>query len=132
MHNIDPTLIALLDDVRKAFGSIPERFHEESIHILVRVVARLVPNCERVDGCRLDREAHSWLQIKMRHTYIIDLVPRDVYPGPILVYVGANTNYSGWYEYGFNRTVENDGRYNLMVDEILEATEAARRFLSVP
>ncbi len=134
MHNIDPALIALLDDVRKAYESIPERFHGDlrgapRMRLLTRVVAALVPGVNSGDGIQHEDVWWSWLRVK-GHNYIIDLCPRDIYPGPVLIDVGNDSGHREWYV--LTGSQELSAPQQNIVREILAATEGAKRFLGMP
>jgi hypothetical protein len=129
MRNIDPSLVTLLETVRKTYESIPERFRLEgnSTGVLTRVVARLVPGLVAVDGHHHTRK-HSWLLIKNHPPYIIDLVPMEIYPGPVIITEII------WPGYTCNLVMSDGPSPELLqqVDHIIDATEGAKRFLGMP
>ncbi|MCE9586016.1 hypothetical protein K8R04_01710 [Candidatus Uhrbacteria bacterium] len=140
MRDIDPALIGLLDSCRKAYESIPVRFrHQAPIGVLVRVVARLVPGLTAVDGQRRGFESaymHAWLKVKGQNN-IIDLLPTHVYPGPIVVKMTPESAshdraLASFYLDVNALTDECNKNYANEVAEILEVTEGARIFLSLP
>lgn len=137
MRNIDPSLIALLDEVRKTYESIPERYRKEMpTRILVRVLAGLIPGVTAVDGSAPGSDLHTWLGIDGEDRFIIDVLPTHIFPGPVALDVrpGRSTDspYKDSYAINMRLTKDNDKGYKVTVDEIVDATEGARRFLSMP
>ncbi|QQR60793.1 hypothetical protein IPH19_05320 [Candidatus Uhrbacteria bacterium] len=134
MRNIDPSLVTLLDQVRKAYESIPERFRKETtVAVLIRVIAYLVPGVVAVDGFhRPGGDPHAWLNVNGHPAYIIDLLPPEIHPGPVIVHVGKRNIYANMYVPSPHLTQECDADSEIAVNEIIGATEGARRFLSMP
>jgi hypothetical protein len=134
MRNIDPSLIVLLDQVRNTYESIPEHFRkEDSTPVLVRVVAQLVPGLKVVDGKHLPGgQPHAWLVPKEHPTYLVDLQPIEIYPGPVIVRIAKTSIHDNVYVPSPHLTKERDADYEIAVNEIIGATEGARRFLSMP
>ena len=142
MRNIDPSLIALLNEVRKAYESIPERFKNEDASILTRVVARLVSGLVVQDGQLYGETKHSWLAFKAHIItvdqflaegpagvdYVIDLCPRHIHPGPVIVELDESF-YLEWYKEDKLKMNKKDEE---RIAEIVDATETARRFLGMP
>lgn len=131
MRNIDPSLIALLNEVRKTYEAIPTHHKVFGEHVLARVVACLVPGLTVAEGQVTNMGDHTWLAIKSNKDYIIELFPRFVYPGPILVDVDGFSNL-GTYKYSPDRTEEISKNVGEKVAEIVDATVGARRFLGMP
>lgn len=132
MRNIDPSLLALLAEVHKAYVAIPERFRwEASIDVLTRVVARIVPGVTAVNGQLHDQEEHSWLITESPDRHVIDIFPRYHYPGPLLVDTYLIRN-AGWYVPSSKQTKSGDRMFASHVEEIADATEGAKRFLGMP
>jgi len=133
VRNIDPSLIVLLDQVRKTYESIPERFRKEApIHVLTRVVAHMVPGLQAVDGDLSPSDRYSWLILKANAPYIIDLDPVRCFPGPIIVHTDHPVSVHGWYLISEPETEKSDSAHAQAVAEIVDATEGAKRFLSMP
>jgi hypothetical protein len=123
----------LLESCRKGLLSIPERFHELGPELLTRAVAIMVPGLTPIDGELHDSVQHTWLSINgHKHTYyVIDLFPKYHLPGPLLVNV-FEFRKQGWYKPNLASTRERDEKFSSLVNEVHEATEVARRFLSMP
>ena len=137
MHQINPTVIALLDQVRKNYEAIPEGYRKEMpTRILVRVVACLIPGVKAVDGSAPGSDLHTWLLINSCGKYIIDVLPTHIFPGPVLIVDRDRRPYTPAFEDGYvlneELTKVNDAGCEFNVNEIAGATEAARRFLSTP
>lgn len=133
MRNIDPSLIALLDQVRKTYESIPERFKNENVSILTQVVAGLVSGVCVKRGWVYGEAEHIWLEPLTNKglgvDYVIDICPINIHPGPIIVRLTKEMGTS-WYKKDHDFVP--NGNDNERIAEIVDATEGARRFLSMP
>lgn len=138
-QNIKPEHLRLLEEVQKIYRSIPERFRgdKKDDPIIIRVIARLLPAVTAVDGILVADATHTWLAVTSipRHAavadYIIDPLPKYLYPGPVLLRMEMWRN-AGWFNASDEMTEQNNRDFASQVDEIAEATEGARRFLSMP
>jgi hypothetical protein len=138
MYNFDPSHIAVLEQVRKTFESIPERFRKEMpASILVRVIAQLVPGVKAVDGSGPDSDLHTWLRVGDYGGIIIDVLPTLIFPGPVLLASPLKrppyTNpFDGNYAINTELTKNNDAEHEATVAKIVDATEGTKRFLGMP
>lgn len=136
MRNIDPSLIVLLNEVRKTYESIPERFKNEDVSILTLVVEGLVNDVYAQHGYLYGTIRHSWLEPDPeKYDVIIDLCPKHIYPGPVIVKDVESDDGLAWYRYECDEIHEDLRPSKEVIErakEIVAATEAARRFLSMP
>ncbi len=128
-----PVNYYLLDEIRRTHHSIPKliRRGSASLKALVYSVARLSNGVQAVDGEVHKDMRHHWLTIDGDPDFIIDLIPVYYSPGPLIVDVRPLNGF-GWYKSSGQTSREQDRSFHARVDEIVEATEAAKRFLGTP
>lgn len=132
MRTIDPVTARLLEEVRKAYEAIPERFRDKASKVvLVRAVAKLVTGLSSEDGLMGNGVSHSWIKINNDPNYIIDVRPYYFFPGPLIVDV-LPCRKQGMYITDSKLTARMNELSRDEVAEITDATEAARRFLGMP